>query len=167
MKKTLMVLIISILIITNSKAQDNVALIGAYTGYRPGISYLSPLDAQKKLEIIATFEHAGLGITLNKLYFKKMNTPDPNFQYFVGFGGFIRNSWDKKSYFDYGSDYWNNSHIGVGINAIAGIDYKFTDIPIHLGASLRPALEIGYGDYSHYAGTAYIHVYIPISELKF
>ncbi len=166
--KFIFILIVPILIgniLSAQESSSNNADLGIYFSYRGGISYIKPIEQNRKFEILATFEHAGLGLALNKLYVIPFVSSEPNLTLVAGFGAFVRYSADPKFVFD--TPDWTNRFMGFGINGIIGLDYLLPKIGFHIGVSLRPAAELGYGDYRHYPGTGYMYLYIPFSELKF
>jgi hypothetical protein len=170
MKTRISLIVLSILLLVNTiNAQSNFSepQLGLYFGYRGGIALIKPMAQTTALEILLTFEHTGLGIGVNKLYMKPFAAADPNLNFVLGFGAFIRNSWDHRYFMDKNYNYWDNSMIGIGADLVLGLDYAFQSYPFHIGITLRPALELSIGNYTHYPGTGYIYATIPLSELKF
>jgi len=167
--KTTRKLLLALLLLafgTQMKAQSN-ANIGLYFGYRGGLAYIIPTSTDKAFELLVTFEHSGVGIAANKLYTHQFLSSEPQLKLMYGFGIFTRLSSDARYVFDYDGVYWDNRFWGIGANGILGLDYAFTNNKLHLGLTLRPAIEFGIGDYRHWPGTGYLYLTFPISELKF
>ncbi len=166
-KKITIALILMVFGLQSKAQSQSQANIGLYFGYRGGIAYINPTSTGKSMELLLTFEHAGLGVAVNKLYTLSFISSEPQLKLLFGFGGFTRLSTDAHYLFDNENVYWDKRFWGIGANGIIGLDYAFTNDKLHLGLSLRPAIEFGVGDYRHWPGTGYLYISFPISELKF
>ena len=69
----------------------------------------------------------GNGVAVCGLYEIHKNLPVDNLKWFIGFGG----------YAGFGSNTTN-----IGAAGIAGLDYKFTDIPLNISLDWKPELNI-------------------------
>lgn len=111
--------------------------IGVRAGGASGLTIKRFLSPKEAVEVIVWGNRNWLGITgLYELYTPAFKTEGLNWYY--GFGAHINfydNSWGWSK-----NDY-NENVIGLGVDGIAGIEYKIKPLPIALSVDLKPNIE--------------------------
>lgn len=140
-------LLISLLASSRAMAQDYKTGVGVrLSGWNSGITLKHFTGGDKALEGILALRHHSLVIT--GLYEK--HTEFPNVQgltWFYGGGahvGFYNNGYD---YYRENNKNESGSVIGVGLDFILGLDYKFKNAPVDISLDIKPYLDIVPGFY--------------------
>jgi hypothetical protein len=127
---------------TNAFAQEYKNAIGIRAGLPFGISYKRYLDDHSSLEAIAGTRWKGLTTSFKYEYYNKTNIY-PGLTWYVGTGGALGYYNNDSPWVDV-SDY----RFVFGIEAIAGIDYKFENMPISIAFDWTPLfIIVGYVDF--------------------
>ncbi|MDB5126060.1 hypothetical protein [Mucilaginibacter sp.] len=151
MKKiTLIALVLTsfLLLSKRSDAQDYKTAVGLkFGGYENGPSIKYFMNENTALEGILGIRNHGLVVTgLYEIHQPAFNTPKLKFYY--GFGAHV-GAVGSGVYKRFGSDdnYYNDSHILLGADAVLGLEYKLPDAPIALSLDLNPRLELATGPF--------------------
>ncbi len=101
-----------------------------------GVSLKTFVAEQKALEFIGFFSSNSTRITgLYELH-GDLNT-EGNFKWYIGFGAHV-NLYKR--------------YTGVGLDGVAGLDYKFSNLPLNLALDWQPAFELGSGSFNGFYG---------------
>ncbi|MFI5158577.1 MAG: hypothetical protein ACHQF4_06905 [Sphingobacteriales bacterium] len=158
MKKLLLTLFISasFLVITNKSqaqnsqtqgGQDYKTAVGLKFGaYEDGISIKYFPTSDVSYEGIIGFRSHGVVFTgLYELNQEAFNVPQLKFYY--GFGAHI-GAVGKGDYNRFGNnEYYNSSHILLGVDGTIGLEYRLPDAPIAFSLDLNPRIELASGPY--------------------
>lgn len=143
--KTL-VLVALLLIGTKSIAQDYKTAIGLRAGETSGLTIKHFIGGSSALEgIIGLWSH---GLSLTLLYEKHQGVGGKGLNLYYGAGGHVAfetgyYSWyyhKNKRYYDH-----RHGHVGLGIDGVLGLEYKFPPVPIAISLDIKPFLEISSG----------------------
>lgn len=112
--------------------------IGVRAGGTSGLTFKRFISSQNAIEVIVWGNRNWLGITgLYEFYKPAFNTAGLNWYYGVGAHvNFYDNSWG------WSKNQYNENVIGLGVDGIAGIEYKIKPIPIALSLDLKPNIEV-------------------------
>lgn len=133
----------------NLYAQRNVA-VGVRIGGTTGVSVKYFFKPDVALEgILGTF---GNGTSLTGLLEKHQPVYDtPGLFVYYGGGAHLAFYNGRSRYysnFGHEVDYYKNNNVGLGINGIVGLEYRFpANIPISVTFDLKPFIEFGSGGY--------------------
>lgn len=143
MKKSILVLVVALFIVFESKAQDYNTGIGLRGGFASGLTVKHFLSQTKAIEGIFDSRWHGVNITgLYEIHAQAFNTDRLNWYY--GVGGHI-GFWNGKYYRDVRND---ADYTVVGIDGILGIEYNFKEIPVNLSLDWKPAFDlVGYSGF--------------------
>lgn len=101
-----------------------------------GVSLKTFVAEQKALEFIGFFSSNSTRITgLYELH-GDLNT-EGNIKWYIGFGAHV-NLYKR--------------YTGVGLDGVAGLDYKFSNLPLNLALDWQPAFELGSGSFNGFYG---------------
>lgn len=122
----------------NLRAQEYGNAIGIKLGTYNGITYKLFLNQETAIEAGFTFGNNTLGFTGSYQKFFPVKEV-PHLNWFLGGGGHL--------IFVSGHNYiWNdydhNNNIALGVNGVAGVEYKFPNIPINIGAEVGPYINL-------------------------
>jgi hypothetical protein len=144
MKKILFSIVLT-LVISLSYGQYNYA-VGLRTGGTSGITAKSNISPVKAVEGIIGFWNYGISVT--GLYEKRQNAFDISGMYwYYGYGAHVAfyesnlngnfNPYWREKY----QPYFDESAIGLGLDAITGLEYKIPEILLAISLELKPFLE--------------------------
>lgn len=140
-------------------SQPYKAAVGLRGAFSSGITGKFFFADQKAFEGIISSRYRGVALT-GLLEFQKQTTTN-NLYWFFGFGAHVAS---YKSYYYYGynkhrdfyyhngipyRDYYSEPVFVFGADAILGLEYKFQEIPLTLGADVKPYFNFinGGGDF--------------------
>jgi hypothetical protein len=119
-------------------AQSYDQALGLRGGTTNGITYKHFLSEQDAAELIAGFQDNGLRIT--GLYERHVSAFDEEgFYWYYGAGGHL-GFYDN----DYDPPYRDGDRDGgtaIGLDGIAGLEYRIPEIPLTISADVKPFLE--------------------------
>lgn len=138
MKKiTTSIIIILILSITSSFAQDNSSSYSTAVGVKiyPGsISVKKSIDGNKYIEGLAAFWNKGFRATALLEFHNDFNNA-PGLRWYYGAGAHLG---------FYNSKNYNGSTL-IGIDGVLGLDYKISGAPLNISLDWQPSFEFGNG----------------------
>lgn len=134
----------------NSFSQDYKTGIGLRGGWTSGLTIKHFISEGKAIEGILSsgYRYNGWQITglfeIHKAAFTKDEVE--GFFWFYGggahFGGGYRyDHWHNDKYYWNGGYYHDHNYVSLGIDLIFGIEYKIEEIPITLGADIKPFFD--------------------------
>jgi len=137
MKKVMFVLLITLFLGFQSKAQDYSTGIGLRGGWGTGLTIKHFLGGNKAVEGILDSRWHGFSVTgLYEIHAQAFNVNRLNWYYGVGAHiGF----WNGQYYRDYNN---NTDYTVIGIDGILGLEYNFEEIPFNIGIDWKPALNL-------------------------
>lgn len=143
MKKIGFTLLLAFLAFSFSNAQDYNTGIGLRGGFANGITIKHFISPKAALEGIIASRWRGFELTgLYEIHGRAFQTERLN--WYAGFGGHV-GAWNGK-YTKWGEN--ERSYTVVGIDAILGLEYNFTEIPINISVDWKPSLNIfGYSGF--------------------
>ena len=130
------------------KAQRYDKAAGFRLGHISGITYQNHYSENQAMEIMLTFHKDGVqGMILNE-WFEKLpgNTPE-DFYFYYGVGGHLgykKYSREKLSYDIEGDiiyDYSKKGYYSIGVDGIAGLEYRIYEVPMTVGLEIQPVLD--------------------------
>jgi hypothetical protein len=102
------------------------------------ISFKHFLDDNTALEGLASFWNSGFRVTgLYELY-GDISSDIPGFRWYVGPGAHVGAFGSDR----YRGRVYTSGELSIGIDGIAGVEYKFSGAPIAVSADLQPLLEL-------------------------
>lgn len=125
--------------------------IGVRAGFTSGITFKHFFNTGNAGEFIVGFWHNAVGLTA--LYEHHMPVGPKGLKFYYGGGAHItaganrpfyrrHGRWDDPNGWRYG-----RNGFAVGIDGIAGLEYKVTPIPLAISLDLKPLVEVSnYGD---------------------
>ncbi len=119
-------------------AQDYETAIGFRGGFQQGLTIKHFIGSDAAIEGIIATRWKGYNITgLYEIHANAFDTPGLNWYY--GFGGHIGgyNGYNNHPYF-----HEDRFYTILGVDAILGIEYNISEIPINLSADWKPAFNI-------------------------
>ncbi|WP_295793236.1 hypothetical protein [Mucilaginibacter sp.] len=151
MKKLLVysfILAASLLISTRTKAQDYKTAVGLkFGGYENGISgkYFTTPDVA--IEGLLGFRSHGVVITgLYEFHQEAFGVKELKFYYGAGAHiGSIGSGLYRR--FNGSDEYYNNSHILLGVDGVIGLEYLIPQSPIAVSLDLNPRAELATGPF--------------------
>ncbi len=142
MKKLLTILFFTLItgfaMAQNETANSNEykTAIGVKLWDGAGLNLKTFLTDKTALEFVGFFNKNGTRITGLYEIHGNLNT-EGNLRWYIGFGG-------HASLYRYAK--------GGGIDAVLGMDYKFSNIPLNLALDWQPSVEFGVGSLNGFAG---------------
>ena len=137
MKKIIFIFSLLLLLAWTGKAQDYKTGLGIKAGMAPGISAKHFYTTNGALEGILTTRWGGVNLTgLAEFHLPAFDTQGMSFYYG---GGIHVGVWDSGKALDEPA---TGHKLNLGIDAIVGLEYAFSDIPLSLGLDWKPALNI-------------------------
>ncbi|WP_121246500.1 hypothetical protein [Mucilaginibacter phyllosphaerae] len=136
-----------LLVANRSQAQDYKTAVGLkFGGFENGPSIKYFMDSSTALEGILGLRNHGLVVTgLYEIHQPAFSTP--LLKWYYGFGAHV-GSVGRGVYKRFGDDnYYNDSHVLLGADAILGLEYKLPDAPIAVSLDLNPRLELATGPF--------------------
>ncbi len=138
-KSLFVTLLICLVAICHSTAQNYDNALGLRLGWGFGVSFKHFISDEAALEGIARFGGVYMSYTqITGLYqkHKPLDEVLPGLQWYIGGGGFI-GLW--------GGDFTDRS-LRIGIAGNIGLDYAFEDIPLNISLDWIPSLALtGFG----------------------
>jgi len=135
MKKVFAILLVCFAVATASKAQDKA--IGLRGGNVFAVTGQMAMGDANRIEANLAFYGGGLGLSGTYQFVKDLPQLGPDFKWFYGGG----------------ADLKLGGAFGLGIGALAGIEYNFQDIPLQLTLDLNPSINIiGFHPWWGYSG---------------
>ncbi|MFZ0282572.1 MAG: hypothetical protein WAL29_13050 [Bacteroidales bacterium] len=139
MKKSILILTLTLFILVTVNAQDYKTGIGFRGGLTNGLTVKHFLTQRTAIEGLLASRWRGFEITgLYEIHNQAFDVARLNWYY--GFGGHI-GFWNG----DYTHKYWGDAGVTytvVGIDGVLGIEYNFKEVPINLGLDWKPAFNI-------------------------
>jgi hypothetical protein len=135
----LLIAFISTCSLATVSAQSYDQATGLRGGITNGITYKHFLGEQDAVELIAGLQDNGLRVT--GLYERHVPALDmAGFYWYYGAGGHL-------GFYDnnYNPPYRDNDRDGgtaIGVDGIAGLEYRIADIPIVISADVKPFIEV-------------------------
>lgn len=146
MKKLILVMLIAMLFVFETKAQDYSTGIGLRGGLSNGLTVKHFLNEKAAVEGLFDSRWHGLSLTgLYEIHNQAFNTARLNWYYGVGAHlGF----YDGKYYREV---HTTTNYTNLGVDGILGIEYNFKEIPINLSLDWKPTFDLAgytgfYGD---------------------
>ncbi len=137
MKKLMFVLLVTLFLGLETKAQDYNTGIGLRGGWGTGLTVKHFLSGNSAVEGILDSRWRGFSLTgLYEIHNQAFDVPRLNWYY--GFGGHI-GFWDGKYYRDYNN---NENYTVIGIDGILGLEHNFDVIPFNLSIDWKPAINL-------------------------
>lgn len=137
MKKLAPICFTMLFILTVSHAQDYKTSLGIRAGLSKGLTLKHFVGEQTALEAIVSTRWKGFDFTgLYEIHNQAFDADGLNWYY--GFGGHI-GFWDSEEvpWIDDVTD-----KTVIGINAILGLEYRFTNAPINIGIDWKPTFNL-------------------------
>lgn len=123
---------------SSAKAQEYGNAIGIKFGTYSGITYKLFVSRENAIEAGFTFGNNTLGFTGSYQFFFPIKEV-PHLNWFVGGGGHL-------IFISGHNSLWNDSNhdnnIALGVNGVGGVEYKFPEIPLNIGAELGPCINL-------------------------
>ena len=119
-----------------SESMNYKTAVGVKLWNGGGVSLKTFIADDKALEFIGFFYNNRTRITGLYQIHGDLNT-EGNLKWYLGFGGHV-------------SLY--KTYSGFGLDGVAGIDYKFSNLPLNLALDWQPAFELGSGSYNGFYG---------------
>ena len=140
MKRTILTIAIVVLSLSYSQAQDYITAVGVRGGYFSGISVKQILSDDHALEGIFSARPGGFNVTaLAETY--AMAFKDEQWHWYYGAGAHV-GIWPEDAFRrTWSNDTPHYSRVVVGIDAIAGLEYTFEQVPINLSIDYKPSLN--------------------------
>ena len=136
MKRLIFILLIALICVFGSKAQDYNTGIGLRGGLASGLTVKHFLGENSAVEGIFDSRWHGISLTgLYEIHNQAFNTARLNWYY--GAGGHI-GFWDGK----YNTSFNTGTNTIIGIDGILGLEYNFREIPINLSVDWKPAFNL-------------------------
>lgn len=152
MKKSLFFTAILICSILPSFSQNFLREAGLRGGQTAGITFRQYLDEHLSYEGILSFRKSGMQFTLLRQV-HEMNPVfnlDPNLRLIYGFGGHVGYFFSEKyqpfGYTEFYYPYRKFSPV-AGVDAYAGIEYRFDSFPVVIGLDYKPFFEFSLYQY--------------------
>ncbi len=133
MKKLLFLLGFCMIFAHAANSQDYNNGVGVRLGVYSGVTFKHFINQTNALEAQLTshpYWGGVLAFGMFEMHFKPFS--DDAFQWFFGFGTHIG---------DYNSRYYHGGFL-LGVNSIGGLEYTFDQVPINLGADIKPMINI-------------------------
>lgn len=147
-------LTIAVCLITGTtflKAQQGQTGIGLRLGSDPGITVKHFVSQNGAIEGILHTGYRGLLVTGLYEWHKPLSDPS-GLKFYAGIGAHIGFFDHYIHYHRHGNHYDEvvhvHNHASVGPDAIIGLEYDFTEIPLNIGLDMKPALDFHDG-HSH------------------
>jgi len=125
------------------KAQDYNTGVGLRLGWESGITIKHFLSSDAAIEGIIGTSYWG-GVYLCGLYELHVNpTEVDGLNLYYGGGAHLR-SWSGGGW-GFGNPRWrgySGSYLGIGLDAIVGLEYKIPEAPLNVSIDFKPALDI-------------------------
>jgi hypothetical protein len=150
--KRIFILLSLLFLISTSKslAQSDYKFgVGLRVGWPTGVSAKYFFSQSWAVEGIGTGRFRGIGLTL---LLQKHKPLGDDFKWYYG-GGFHGSFYSGQYYNGPHKKYYDEDTFSWGLDAVGGLEYVFSNIPISISADIKPALEINYGPYFSF-GTA-------------
>lgn len=140
MRRLLVTIIITLSVLSYSKAQDYNTGVGIRGAYFGGLTVKHFLESDKAIEGILSTRWKGFSLTgLYEIHNEAFDVSGLN--WFYGFGGHI-GVWDGK-YVYWGRE--DRNYTVIGIDGIIGLEYSISDIPFSVSVDWNPTINlIGY-----------------------
>ncbi|MFI5218332.1 MAG: hypothetical protein ACHQNT_02505 [Bacteroidia bacterium] len=140
MKKIIILFVVIALMAKVSVAQDYKTGIGLRAGAFWGFNVKHFIAENKALEGILHFRYGGFGICgLYEVHVVAFKVPQLKFYY--GFGAHI-GFYGEKHYYDNNNVYYGENTTTLGIDGIAALEYKITNIPFVVGVDIKPFIDL-------------------------
>ncbi len=128
MKKALLVALLITIIGVGANAQDYKSAIGLRGGWYNGVTYKHNMSQSRAFEALLATDWYGFNLTA--LY----EIENPAFdvsgmRWYYGIGGHVGN-------------YYKNSQLSFGVDAIIGLEYTFKELPINVSVDYKPAWNL-------------------------
>ncbi len=124
----------------HSKAQNYDSSIGLRAGGTSGFTYKKNLKSNTSFEGLLGLWNNGFGITA--LVEKNVSAFDtPNLSWYYGAGGHFAIYGNNGNGFARGERRADSGDLGIGVDGILGLEYKFDDIPFSMSIGVKPFLE--------------------------
>ena len=139
MKKLLLLISASFLLVCSASAQDNTykTAAGIRAGLSAGLTIKHFTSERGALEGIVSSRWGGVNITgLYEIH--DIAFDEPGLRWYYGFGGHI-GFWDgdRNPWFDD-----NETHTVVGVDLILGMEYTIPGSPVNLSLDWKPAVNL-------------------------
>lgn len=119
--------------------------IGLRGGAASGITLKHFIKSDAAIEGILSTSFKYRGTVITVLYEKHAQAFDARgLQWYYGLGGHV-GFWDGHDYYDHGHKHYNDKVVGLGVDAILGLEYYIRDIPFTIGADVKPYFNIPRG----------------------
>lgn len=143
MKKTILVLVIALFFVFETKAQDYNTGIGLRGGAWNGLTVKHFLNEKAALEGLFDSRWHGFNITgLYEIHNQAFNVNRLNWYY--GAGAHL--SFYDSKYKKWGEN--TGSYSVIGLDGILGLEYNFEEIPINLSIDWKPTINLfGYSGF--------------------
>ena len=140
--KKLILLTATILLFINTDAQKTYGNIGIRGGESSGIIYNFYADGANSLGILLKLSHENFRVTiLKEKYLPVLLNYSEHLFFYKGIGahaGF--ESWYKNNFFN--EYYYRRYAPVIGVDGIAGIEYRFFKYPISCGIEYKPYIDL-------------------------
>jgi hypothetical protein len=137
MKKTILIILMTIFLGSALMSQDYDTGIGLKVGMAPGLSVKHFFTTNGALEGIATYRWNGVNVTgLAEFHLPVFDTEG---MYFFYGGGIHLGVWDSGKAID---KLPTGSKFNFGVDGVIGIEYAFSDVPLCLGLDWKPNVNI-------------------------
>ncbi|MEA1986083.1 MAG: hypothetical protein U9N76_01170 [Candidatus Marinimicrobia bacterium] len=137
MKKILKTAVILLIVLSFGFARDYNTAVGLRGGSPSGATVKHFMGEKVSLEGIVATRWQGINLTglfeINKFPFEI-----ENLNWYYGFGAHV--GLYSGNNVAWASD--NNSYLVIGADAILGIEYNLTEIPVNIGLDIKPAFNI-------------------------
>lgn len=128
-------------------AQDYTRAVGIRGGISSGFEYRAFADEYLSYRALLSTRHRGIQLTgLKEFHQYGMFDFSPELVFIYGFGAHIGyEQW--RAYDPYRNDnytyYWENRAGPIaGLDALAGVEYNFTDLPLTIGLEAKPYFNL-------------------------
>lgn len=151
MRKLTLVFTLTLLILLGAKAQAQSYTTGIGLRIAPwyGFTIKHHLSDDTAIEGIIHTRWRGLLVTV--LYEKHFPAfGQDGLRWYIGAGGHV-GFWNDNRYRNNPWFYDHpNSHVGIGVDLIGGIEYTIPDVPINISLDIKPGFNIVPGFYTIY-----------------
>ncbi len=133
-----------------NEGADYSNAIGVRFGGTSGVDFKHKFDSRNSMEVIVGAFRNAYGVT--GLYERNVLTQVTGLNLYFGLGGHIARTYSRRIAY-YGNDryYYTTYSNGViiGVDGVAGIEYKIPKVPLLLSLDIKPFVEFyrGYGSY--------------------
>jgi hypothetical protein len=139
MKKLTLLLLGIIFTSVAAQAQVYNTGVGIRGGYYNGLTVKHFVSDEKAIEGILTTRWSGFQIT-GLMEFHNQLVGTDNFQWFYGLGAHIGSYNSKNTPRDHYDK--EGTYTTMGVDAIIGLEYAFSEAPISIGLDYKPALNL-------------------------